>query len=417
MIVPRIDDHVVANRHVAGNAAERRASRLVPGVLGVRIFLGRMALQAGVVAGKPQLGAVRIVAIAAGDARGEHLALLERAVIIDFVALLAVGVIEPAGDRRNAVRVGQRPSGNPIFGKRAAARMAEPAGLDLLAHRGGRDATLRISGRRIKRPGDIPSFVEAHDEALGGIVASSERPPALPFPRPIDMTRAAAVTGLAADADFCPGRGEAILRRVVVLVHAGRVALGAHEVPVLVQLGPVQEIVVADFFVRIEVKPTLAPLVFRAAVPGDGEGLQSSIGKFDQVLLQRIEAERVLDLEHAELAVRPVGLDQEFSVLAEEARAHAVVVKVRVVEIAEHRLVGRVIHGVLVLRRSPKLRFRLMAPGAGLAADESGRNRGGGGRTLEQGLADVVGKEKRRGANRDDGRRCRRYGDPDPPPR
>ncbi|MGZ9112519.1 MAG: hypothetical protein ACXW3X_15970 [Rhodoplanes sp.] len=136
-----------------------------------------MALQARVVAGIPQLGAVRVVAIAAGDARSKHFALLERAVIVDFVALLAVGVIEPARDRRDVVRVGQRPSGNPALGKRAAARMTEPAGLDLFADRGGRYATLRISRRRIKRPCDVLSFVEAHDQSLGAVVVLSKRPP------------------------------------------------------------------------------------------------------------------------------------------------------------------------------------------------------------------------------------------------
>ena len=312
------------------------------------------------------------------------------------------------------MRVRQRPSGNPVFGKRAAARVAEPAGLDLLAERAGRYATLRISGRRIKRPCDVSAFVEARDEALGGIVASSERPPALPFPRPIDMTRAAAVTGFAADADFCPGRGEAILHRVIVLVHAGRMALGAHEVPVLVQLGPVQEIVVANFFVRIEVEPTLAPLVFRAAVPGDGEGLQSSIGKFDQILLQRVEAERVLDLEHADLAVRPVGLDQELSVLAEESRTRPVVLKIRIVEVAEHRFLGRVIHGMLVLRRSPKLRFRPMAPRAGLAADEGGLGIGRSRSTFEQRIDDAAGEKLRSRTDSDDDRRCSQDYDPNP---
>ena len=287
--------------------------------------------------------------------------------------------------------------------------MAEPAGLDLLAHRSGRGAALRIAGRRIKRPCDIASFVEADDEALGGIVASSERPPALPFPRPIDMTRAAAVTGFAADADFCPGRGEAIPRRVVVLVHAGRMALGAHEVPVLVQLGPVQEIVVADLFVRIEVKPALTALVLRATIPGDRERLQPSVGKFDQVLLQRIQAECVFDLEHAELAVRPVGLDQEFSVFAEEARAHAVVPERRIVEIAEHGLVGRVIHRVLMLRRAPKVRFRAMAPGACPAANKGGRHGRSSGRTLEQPIADAAGDKKQGDAERDDGRRRNRH--------
>ena len=155
----------------------------------------------------------------------------------------------------------------------------------------------------------------------------AERPPALPVARPGDMARALAVAGLAADADLRPGGGEAILGCVVVLAHAGRMALGAHEIPVLIQLGPMQDIVVLDLFVRIEVKPALAALFLRPAVPCDRQRLNSAVGKFDQVLLQRIDAERVFHLERGELAVRPVGLDEELAVLAKEARFHAVIVE------------------------------------------------------------------------------------------
>ena len=111
------------------------------------------------------------------------------------------------------------------------------------------------------------------------------------------------------------------------------------------------------------------------AVPGDRQRLQPAVGEFDEVLLQRIDAEGVFHLERGELAVRTVGLDQELSVLAEEARMHAVIVEAGIVEIAEHRFVGRVVHRVLVLRAAPKLRLRLVAAGAGLAADKCGDGR------------------------------------------
>jgi hypothetical protein len=51
----------------------------------------------------------------------------------------------------------------------------------------------------------------------------------------------------------------------------------------------------------------------------------------------------------------------------------AVILEHRIVEVAQHRFVGRVVHGELVLRAAPQLRFRLMADGAGLAADECRR--------------------------------------------
>jgi len=47
-----------------------------------------------------------------------------------------------------------------------------------------------------------------------------------------------------------------------------------------------------------------------------------------------------------------------------------VVVKARIVEIAEDRLIGRVIHGKAVVGRAPQFYFRLMAFAASLAADK-----------------------------------------------
>ena len=65
-----------------------------------------------------------------------------------------------------------------------------------------------------------------------------------------------------------------------------------------------QRIVVPDRFVRIEMKPALAALVLGSGVPGERQRLQATVRKLHQILLQRIEAERVLDLEGRELAVR-----------------------------------------------------------------------------------------------------------------
>src|SRR5262249_29006267 len=184
------------------------------------------------------------------------------------------------------------------------------------------------------------------------------------------------MAGLATHADFRKARGEAIVGRVIVFSYAGRVALGAHEIPVLVQLGPMQNIVVLDLLAQIEMEPTLSALVFRPAIPGDRERLQAAIREFDEILLQRIDAEGVFHLERGELAVGAVGLDEEFPALAEEAGMHAVIIKACVGEIAQHRCLGRVLHGEFVLRAVPGLRLRRMALRAGVAADECERRSG-----------------------------------------
>ncbi len=53
-------------------------------------------------------------------------------------------------------------------------------------------------------------------------------------------------------------------------------------------------------------------------------------------------------------SVWPVRLDKILAVVTKEARADAVIVESRVAELAEHRLLGRMIHGVLVLRVAPQ---------------------------------------------------------------
>ena len=139
-----------------------------------------------------------------------------------------------------------------------------------------------------------------------------------------------------------------------------------------------KDVVVADRLAGIEVEPALAALVLRPAVPGDPERLKTPVGKLDQILLQRKDAERVFDLEFGELAVGTVCLDHELAVATEKARLDAEMLEGCIREIAEHRLVRRVVHRALMVRAGPEFGFVLMAGGAGLAADIGQRRRIGG---------------------------------------
>src|SRR5262245_24756807 len=292
--------------------------------------------------------------------------------------------------------------------------MAKPAGLDLLAQQRRREVAGGVPRLWVASPDDIAPFVETNDEALPRVVISAEGPPALLRARPGEVSGALAMACLAADADLCPGAGEAVIRRVVILAHAGRVALRAHEVPVLVQLGPMQDVIVLDLLVRIEMEPALSALLLRAGVPGDRERLQPSVREFDEILLQRIDPKGVFHLERGELAVSPVGLDEELPIATEEAGMYAVIIKARVGEIAQHRCLGRVLHGEPMLRRAPKLRLPLMTAGAGIAADEGGPRIGAraGGKCMLP-----AGQELKCQAARGDGRRRDHRGDDDAPPR
>ena len=152
----------------------------------------------------------------------------------------------------------------------------------------------------------------------------------------------------------------------------------------------------ADLLIGIEVEPALAAVVLRTAVPGDRQGLQAAVRERDQVLLQRIDAEGVFHLERGELAIGPVRLDEEPAVLAEKAGWHAVVLKARIVEVAQHRLFGGMLHRALVLRGAPQLRLGAVAAGARLAAHEGSRRGGVRASAAGPGVGSVTGQSVKR---------------------
>src|SRR5580704_17142652 len=127
MIVPLIDDHVGPGGHMARRAGKRRFYGPVLVMCDSGVLVGGMAFQADAITRGAKRGAVRIMAIAAGDTRREHLALLERAIFVGLVEHLAVGMINPVSERRDRMRVGEPVAGDPILGKRAATRVATSA--------------------------------------------------------------------------------------------------------------------------------------------------------------------------------------------------------------------------------------------------------------------------------------------------
>jgi hypothetical protein len=107
---------------------------------------------------------------------------------------------------------------------------------------------------------------------------------------------------------------EAVVGRIVVFLQVRRMALGAHVIPVLAGARPVEHVTMVDVLVRIEMEPALATFLTRPSVPRDGKGLQPPVRKFYQILLQRIDAERVFDLEICQSSIRAVGVDEKLPV-------------------------------------------------------------------------------------------------------
>jgi hypothetical protein len=163
VVAARVDDHVGALRHVARGAFGTLGVHGVVVVLG-RVELGRLvALEADAVLLEAELEAVRLVAVAAGDALVEHAALEERAVLVYLVADLAVGEVEALVEVDDAVAVADRVAGDGARRQRPAARMADRAGLDLPGRRTRRLAAA-VAGRGVEDPRRALSLVEGHDQ-------------------------------------------------------------------------------------------------------------------------------------------------------------------------------------------------------------------------------------------------------------
>src|SRR5215469_1119860 len=90
----------------------------------------RVAPQTEPIARHSPFETVRIMAVAAGHPAGEHLALAEGSVFVDLIFDLAVGMVEPAIEQRDEMRVGERAAWQPVFGKLGTTGMAAAAGLE-----------------------------------------------------------------------------------------------------------------------------------------------------------------------------------------------------------------------------------------------------------------------------------------------
>ena len=89
-----------------------------------------------------------------------------------------------------------------------------------------------------------------------------------------------------------------------------------------------------DPLAGVEVEPALAARLARARVPRDRERLPAAAGPRKQILLQREDAERVVDAEVRGRAVRPVRIHHEALALASEAGGRSGLLEVRALEIA-----------------------------------------------------------------------------------
>lgn len=83
-----------------------------------------------------------------------------------------------------------------------------------------------------------------------------------------------------------------------------------------------QLIRVTDASARIQIKPALSPLRRRTRVPCNRQRLNSTIGKRDQILLKRINAKGVADLEVVRFSVGAFSVDEVMILASKEFRCY-----------------------------------------------------------------------------------------------
>ena len=246
MIAARIDHHVGARRHVTFDAARARRSHLVEMMRRRVVLLRRMTLRTEGVAVRAKFRAVRIVTIAARHAGVEHPALDEGAVLVVLLLYLAVGEIVVLIEQRDAVIVADRLSMHIVLVNLAAPRVASRTRLDFAIGL-TRRASTRVTGGWIDRPRNTFALIERERQTFGRV----ERLPIALFLCPRNVIRAGAVTSLARHIDLGVGSRKRASASVVVLAKVGRMAVGAHVVPVLIDAGPVPRVIGRDLLTGI----------------------------------------------------------------------------------------------------------------------------------------------------------------------
>ena len=119
--------------------------------------------------------------------------------------------------------------------------------------------------------------------------------------------------------------------------------------------------------------PSVAALILGTAVPGDAKRLIASLREFDQILLQRLDAERIGDRIFVRLAVRTIGPDHQAVTRPVECGRDAEVLELGTREIAQHGCLGGRLHGHGVMRAFPGIGLCRVAAGTGLRSHVSRR--------------------------------------------
>ena len=303
--MPFVHAHIGARWHVAGDALRcgRGRGGRSGDVVGMRRSVETLRCVAGgtgVIARRAQLGAMRIMAIRAGDARAIHLALQERTRFEDLIADLPIGEIEAIVEQRQGVLIG---ADMRAIRQDMSARMAGGA-LVQLGIIAPRALPLADAARVLGAPVPAGGVAEADGETVTWQRKSM---------RPCEVVLPGAVTGLTPHIEVGDAGSPAICGALVAAHHRCRVAFRTAAVPVEIARRPMQRVVRTDMFARIEAEPALPALRQRPRIPRQRQRLQAPPGQWRQILLQGIDAKGIGDGD-----IMPLGAHPKFAIAPEK---------------------------------------------------------------------------------------------------
>jgi len=144
------------------------------------------------------------------------------------------------------------------------------------------------------------------------------------------------MAGFASDIYLRPAGIKTPAGGIGMLLQSGGMTFGAHAIPIHCRSCPVQGISMVDFLIRIEMEPALSALCLCAAIPGNRQCLQATIGEGDQVLLQRIMTEGVGDWKFSLFSIGTISAYILSIIAAEKFSDDAISIKSDGIEITEH---------------------------------------------------------------------------------
>jgi len=251
-----------------------------------------------------------------------------------------------------------------VFVDLGAPRVASGAGFHLLVRR-ARFRSFGCGFLGLELPQARIRVFQINQKPSGGILLVRGLGPSF-------VARARAVASFARNIEFKPLGVVGIGGRVVLALQISRMTFGAHEIPRLKSCRPVKEVVGWHLLVWVEMEPSLATVCLGSRIPNHVQGLQTAVGKADQVLFEGRVAKNEGDGKIGQSAVWSICAHFVSAVVNAECGCDVEVCEDCIVKIGRYGFCAGHLHGQIVVGSSPLVSFFGVTASARGAANPMG---------------------------------------------